>query len=288
MLTKTHWKIISLTAIASIGLASFNAAQAEKSACDQLVKQEVNYYDTLQQTNVTRDYFIYLPADYCKEKHHKTRPTIFGLHGYYGTASGFALSTSEGALNKLADEKNLIMVYPQGMSMQSNPSSNSGYDSFYSSWNFLIPAYYNPSYQDDQVLFNNKEENICNIKKMGDVNPIPKQPGCYRWDGVCAWTSCFDDASYLLAIQQKVIATLNSNPQKQYLIGISNGAMMVYRMACQYPEKFQAAVAIAGTTMRHMNCYRAESPKTINPNLEKGETSLLIFINNSDIVIFSK
>lgn len=254
-------------------------------ACGRLEKQSVQYYDDLQQSTVTRSYFIYLPKAYCNAAYPEKRPVIFGVHGFYGTASGFALSTTEGALNRLAEEKHLIVVYPQGMSLALSDTQKGRYDKFYSSWNFLAPFYYNPHFQKDTAYYLNAAHNVCDVNQLQHVNPIPKQPGCHSWQGVCSWTSCYDDAGYLLAIQKQVQNSFDSDPKKQYLIGFSNGAMMVYRMACQYPEKFQGAVSIAGTSMRHMPCYNATDAQTVNPFLAKGETSLLIFIGSEDKVV---
>lgn len=227
-------------------ITMFGTASAVPT-CNHLVKQSVQYYDNLQDKNITRHYYIYLPASYCHEKKHQLRPVIYGLHGYYGSASGFALSTTQGAFNRLAQRKNLIMVYPQGMRLLADGEYT------YSSWNFLNPRYYNPDEQKDYVTLNGKKYPICNVDAM-KKNPIPRQPGCRTWNGLCAWTSCYDDPSYLLAIQRQVIQQQQGDPDRQYIVGISNGGMMTYHMACRYPKYFKAAVAIAGTTVRHMVC----------------------------------
>ena len=243
--------------------------------CQQLQKSYVTYYDSLQQSEQTRPYYTYLPKQYCLETRHKERAIIYGLHGYYGTASGFALSTTEGTFNKLANQKNLIIIYPQGMTLYDNNNN------FYSSWNFIAPHHYNAQQQNDAVTHNNQELPICDLDKMKQ-NPIPKQPGCKTWQGVCSWTSCFDDAAYLLAIQKNVEALQQGDPTKQYLVGFSNGAMMVYRMACQYPGKFTAAAAISGTMARNMHCYKAQPKDAQNPYLKAHQTSLLMLIGSKD------
>lgn len=267
-------------------LIDSNFLLASPRLCDYLKKETVRYYDNLQKKTVTRDYFIYLPSSYCLHQKNQKRSVIYGLHGYHGTATGFALSTTEGALNELADDKNFIMVYPQGMSFSTKKNKAPLWEKFYSSWNFLIPEYYNPREQKDTVFFQKKYWPICNIKKMKGENPVPKQPGCFVWKGVCAWTSCFDDAAYLLAVQKSVIKKWQGNPHRQYLIGFSNGAMMTYRMACQYPQKFQAAVAVSGTTARHMLCYSSSNKNSSNPFFkEKKGSSLLILTGVEDLSV---
>ena len=141
-------------------------------------------------------------------------------------------------------------------------------NNFYSSWNFIAPHYYNAHRQSDTVTLNKKTFPICDLDKM-QHNPIPKQPGCKTWQGVCAWTSCFDDTAYLLAIQKDVEKFQHGDSSKQYLVGFSNGAMMVYRMACQYPGKFTAAAAISGTMARNMHCYDTPQQIAQNPFFKK-------------------
>lgn len=261
----------------------FEIAFSSATICNHLNKETVSYYDNLQKKEMIRDYYLYLPSSYCLHGKFQQRPVIYGLHGFHGTASGFAFNTTEGALNQLANEKNFIMVYPQGMYFSRKNIKAPLWKKFYSSWNFLIPEYYNPLKQKDTVYYQQKYWPICNIKIMKGQNPIPKQPGCYVWNGVCAWTSCFDDASYLLAVQKAVIQKWQGNPARQYLIGFSNGAMMTYRMTCQYPEKFQAGIAISGTTARHMLCYSSENAGSGNPFFKgKRGTSLLILTGADD------
>lgn len=259
--------------------------KAASSVCRSLKKQHVKYYDTLQKKWVARDYYIYLPKKYCEESQHILRPVIYSLHGFQGTAINFARYTAAGTLNQLAEDKNLIVVYPQGMVLEKEKGKKAFQKGFYSSWNFLPKRYYNAAKQSDYSVHHGKTYAVCNINKMNGQNPIPQQSGCRNWQGVCSWTSCYDDASYLLAVQNQLEKQFNGDSKKQYLIGISNGAMMVYRMACQYPEKFRASVAIAGTTARGMHCYDTSKPGVHNPYLKKAQTSLLVLVGSQDQVV---
>ncbi len=271
---------LALCLIPLLPLGAWANTTADKTKCNQLVKKEISYWDSLQKAQITRPYFIYLPKSYCQNPH--KIPAIYALHGYHGTATGIALSTTRGSLNRLAEQKDLMMVYPQGMHVIDKKGE------FYSSWNFLIPKYYKPRWQRN-FSFNQKNgvTPVCNLPRLAYNQEFPpKQPGCKIWRG-CSWTSCYSDTDYLLAVQKAVIKQW-SIPKKQYLIGFSNGAMMVYRMACQYPEKFKAAVAIAGTTAKGMLCYD-QNKHSKNPNLQKGNTSLLVLSGMDDpYIILSK
>jgi poly(3-hydroxybutyrate) depolymerase len=262
--------------IAAIGCSLLATAQA--LPCNTLIKRHISYYDTLQQTTVTRPYYIYLPKQICENKTANKHPVLFGLHGYMGTASGFALSTTEGTLNHLANEHDWIMVYPQGMTAHHQSSTDHRKDVFYSSWNFLPAKLYNASFQSDVVTNSTGSYPMCNLKKMHH-NPIPQQPGCRSWKNVCGWTSCYDDARYLLAIQHQVARHFSGDLTRQYLVGISNGAMMAYRMVCQYPGRFQSAVAIGGTTARGITC----SKYNVAPSSQ--QTSLLLLFGINDTAV---
>ena len=230
--------------------------------CGQLVKQNQHYYDRLQNRYITRDYLIYLPRSFCEKQKPISPSVIYALHGYHGTASGFALSTSQGLINRLSEGHNWIAVYPQGMSMRTEKKSPL-WNYFYSSWNFLPKYLYRPSYQSDFIKLNNRNIPICNIRFFRGINPIPKQPGCRQWTGVCAWTACFDDEAYLLAIQSAIIRQFHADKHHQYLIGFSNGAMMAYRMACAKPKQYQAVVAIAGTTIDHLRYHSTRASPSL-------------------------
>lgn len=242
--------------------------------CNQLIKQTIHYHDALQGMTVTRPYYLFIPAYFCQQAHAASPMVIYGLHGYYGTATGFELSTTSGSLDTLAKEKHFVMVYPQGMTEHHTDLKDKSKDGFYSSWNFLPPSVYTAVHQDDVVYYHNKAYPLCNKEKMQHKNPIPQQPGCKVWNGVCSWTSCYDDPDYLLAIQNELIHELHADKSRQYLIGISNGAMMAYEMACRYPGHFQGVVAVGGSTIPKLTC-PVYSP----------QTSVLVISGKHDLVV---
>lgn len=56
-----------------------------------------------------------------------------------------------------------------------------------------------------------------------------------------------DDVGYIRAVVERVQAQLNIDARRIRAIGMSNGAMMAYRLACELPGLFSAIAAVAGT-----------------------------------------
>lgn len=55
-----------------------------------------------------------------------------------------------------------------------------------------------------------------------------------------------DDAGFISALIDRLTGELNIDRERVYATGISNGAMMSYRLACELPEKFAAIAPVAG------------------------------------------
>ena len=56
-----------------------------------------------------------------------------------------------------------------------------------------------------------------------------------------------DDVGYIRQVLEQVQRQLRIDPQRIYATGLSNGAMMAYRLACELPGVFRAIAAVAGT-----------------------------------------
>lgn len=70
--------------------------------------------------------------------------------------------------------------------------------------------------------------------------------------GVCcgpARDGGVDDVGFLWALVQAVGAAEGVDPDRVYVTGISNGAMMAYRLACDLPGSFAAIGPVAGSLM---------------------------------------
>lgn len=56
-----------------------------------------------------------------------------------------------------------------------------------------------------------------------------------------------DDVGFIKEVLTKVSKQLNIDKNKIYASGMSNGAMMAYRLACEMPDTFKGIAAVAGT-----------------------------------------
>ena len=55
-----------------------------------------------------------------------------------------------------------------------------------------------------------------------------------------------DDVGFLSALIDIMIAEYNTDPQRIYITGISNGAMMAYRLACELSQRIAAIAPVDG------------------------------------------
>lgn len=56
-----------------------------------------------------------------------------------------------------------------------------------------------------------------------------------------------DDIGYLLAVLEDAATRVAVDPRRVYVVGMSNGAAMTGRLACEHPERFAAVAQVAGT-----------------------------------------
>lgn len=110
-----------------------------------------------------------------------------------------------------------------------------------------------------------KDYNFSQMAKS--ENFIMIYPEGVRSDGILgirtwnAGTCCdyaveqnIDDVGFLSHLIDKAISDYKADPEHVYITGISNGAMMAYRLACQIPEKIKAIAPVSGTMMFEDNC----------------------------------
>lgn len=65
--------------------------------------------------------------------------------------------------------------------------------------------------------------------------------------GDCCNRSSEDDVGYLTGLIDRLVATQGVDAARVYVTGISNGAMMAFRLACQRPDKIAAVAPVAGS-----------------------------------------
>ena len=74
--------------------------------------------------------------------------------------------------------------------------------------------------------------------------------GAARDDGV-------DDVGFIRRVAERVVHQANIDRQRIYATGMSNGAMMAYRLACEMSDVFRAIAPVAGTdNTRHCRPHR--------------------------------
>jgi len=56
-----------------------------------------------------------------------------------------------------------------------------------------------------------------------------------------------DDVGFLSALIDRLIGTRNVDPRRVYVTGMSNGALMAYRLGCEIPDKLAAIAPVDGS-----------------------------------------
>ena len=71
--------------------------------------------ETLDQDNIERTYQIYWPPDFNTEE---LSPLVIALHGGGGQGSQFDQGTTQGTLTAAAEERGVVLVFPEGIDKQ--------------------------------------------------------------------------------------------------------------------------------------------------------------------------
>ena len=191
-------------------------------------EEQKNYFSVKKiWDGVEREYLVFLPGSYL-ESDYREFPVLIGLHGYSGTASGFELETTKG-LNLMAEEKEVIVIYPQGSYFTSD---SNGQENFVSSWNDIVS---NADPLEGKPL-------KCSRERLD----YPKPPECKNFN-FCAWTSCNDDLGFLKSVIEEISLNYRTDNSRRYMIGMSNGGAMVYRFACKNADLLTAAAIVSSS-----------------------------------------
>ncbi|HEX2968829.1 MAG TPA: PHB depolymerase family esterase [Bacteroidales bacterium] len=82
--------------------------------------------------------------------------------------------------------------------------------------------------------------------------------GIRTWNaGYCcdyAAQNNIDDVKFINSLIDRLNSSFKTNPRKVYVTGISNGAMMAYRLACEIPNKIAAIAPVSGTMLTTSPC----------------------------------
>ncbi len=105
-----------------------------------------------------------------------------------------------------------------------------------------------------------KDENygqLSHAARGGEVLVFPNGISRFRSGMFATWNAgacCgaardeeVDDVGFIRVVLERVMGQLNIDRQRVYATGMSNGAMMAYRLACEMPDLIRAVAAVAGT-----------------------------------------
>jgi polyhydroxybutyrate depolymerase len=93
-----------------------------------------------------------------------------------------------------------------------------------------------------------------------------------RWnDGATFKRASSDDVRFLRNLADHLVRQGIADPKRLYLLGVSNGGMMAYRIACQAPHLYAAYAAVI-----------ANMPKAVADDCRPGGGTPLIVINSTD------
>ncbi|MBN2574454.1 MAG: hypothetical protein JXP73_07800 [Deltaproteobacteria bacterium] len=95
----------------------------------------------------------------------------------------------------------------------------------------------------------------------------PDRRGHRFWNATDACCNFFDkavdDVAYLRGLLEEVAAAYHVDRRRRYVLGLSNGAFMAHRLACEAAEEIAAIVPIAGTTWGEPGRCRPRSPVSV-------------------------
>ncbi len=74
--------------------------------------------------------------------------------------------------------------------------------------------------------------------------------------GCCGYAakSAINDVKFISLLIDKLVKEEHINPNRVFVTGMSNGAMMAYRLACEIPEKIRAIAPVAGVILPIKSC----------------------------------
>lgn len=187
---------------------------------------------TLQHDGLEREYFLFLPSSYGDGERY---PAAIFMHGYGGSATGTEAEVTNG-LTRYAEEYGYVMIFPQSTWFMSNGPPEERWE--VTSWNHISDGF-------DK----GPAGPICT--EEAETYPCPPECGTC---GRCGWASCHDDVGFLESLVARFTSEFMIDPDRVYVTGFSNGALMANRIACEASELFAGAALIAGRVEPGFEC----------------------------------
>jgi polyhydroxybutyrate depolymerase len=177
----------------------------------------------------TRTYMVRLPADYdCTP-----RPVLIGVHGYYGSGSGFANSTAE--LSEHLDTHGYIGLFPDGLPMSASAHDVTSFNDLGSRFDGGPDG---PTCDDDPWDYGSYDN--CGSDEI---------------DRECHWgTSCADDEGFFRAMLAHAQETWSVDASRIYMTGFSQGGQTVQSMACPMSDVLAAIAPSHGFSANGHTC----------------------------------
>jgi poly(3-hydroxybutyrate) depolymerase len=172
---------------------------------------------------------VRLPADYdCTP-----RPVLVGIHGYYGSGSGFANSTAD--LSEHLDEHGYIGLFPDGLPMSAHDAMVTSFNDL-GSRNDVGPD--GPTCDDDPWDYGSYDN--CGEEEVARD---------------CHWgTSCADDEGFFRAMIAHAQATWSIDADRIYMTGFSQGGQTTQSMACPMADVIAAVAPGHGFAANGYTC----------------------------------
>ena len=177
----------------------------------------------------TRTYMVRLPADYdCTP-----RPVLIGVHGYYGSGSGFANSTAD--LSEHLDAHGYIGLFPDGLQMSSSAPDVTSFNDL-GSRNDDGP---------DGATCDDDSYDYGSYTNCGS-SEVTRE---------CHWgTSCADDEGFFRAMLSHAEATWSVDSDRVYMTGFSQGGQTTQSMACPMSDVLAAIAPSHGFSANGYTC----------------------------------
>jgi len=145
----------------------------------------------------------------------KKVPLVLGFHG-----QGYAPETwgPADAFTELAKENGWVLAFPAGLR---EATTDGGSDV---TWNVGTAA----------------DNSTC----VPDTNGVQCMESCHslRSCGACNWATCHDDGAFVDQVVKDLEAALCIDTKRIFLVGESNGGMLVHYLIQRFPGRFRAAV----------------------------------------------
>lgn len=80
-----------------------------------------------------------------------------------------------------------------------------------------------------------------------------------------------DDVKFISTLIDDLVSKYPIDKKRVYVTGMSNGAMMAYRLACEIPEKISAIATVSGPLMTTQTCNASRAVPLLHIHSEKDE-----------------